>query len=56
MFNSMKEIATALMEVALNSGYEYDMLCECVEDLVYDGESYNKAFHEVESIANEHDF
>lgn len=56
MFNSIKEIATAIMDVALDTGYSYDYLCECMKELLDDGESYEEAFDEVSKIAYELDY
>lgn len=56
MFHRMKEIATYLMEVALDTGYSYEFLCDRVEELVEDGENYNSAVTEVGAIAHELDY
>ena len=55
MFNSIKEIATAIMCVALDTGYSYDYLCECIKELLDDGESYEEAFNEMSDMAYELD-
>ena len=52
----MKEIATMIMEMALDTGYKFDFLCECVEEQVRGGESYHDAVEHVSQIAAEHDF
>ena len=55
MFNSMKEIATYLMEVSIDTGYAYGYIAECVDDLVHDGVNYEDAAHEIADIAYEYD-
>jgi len=52
----MKEIATMIMEVSIDTGYPFEFLCECVEDLVKDGESYHDAVSHISDVAHEHDF
>lgn len=56
IFHRMKEIATYLMEVAEDTGYAYEFLCDRVSELVEDGQNYNSAVTEVGEIAYELDY
>lgn len=56
IFHRMKEIATYLMDVALDTGYSYEFLCDMVEELLQDGQDYNSAVTEVGEIAYELDY
>lgn len=38
-YHRMKEIATDLMEVAENTGFEYEILADCFEDLIAKGKT-----------------
>lgn len=55
-FYRVKDIATALCEVAANTGYEYEYLAECFQELVDDGETAESAFQQVSDIAYEQDY
>lgn len=56
-FYGMKDIATAIQDLADSTGYDYDFLCSCVEDLVKEDElTYEEAFRHVADIAYEQDF
>lgn len=51
----VKHIATDLMNCSLDTGYDYDYLCEQVESLMKDGEPMDKAAEEIIEIAYEGD-
>lgn len=55
-YYSMKDIATDIQCIALDTGYDYEFLCGCVDDLVADGMTYEEAIKEVREIALEQDF
>lgn len=55
-FHRMKDIATALVEVAEDTGYAYDFLCDRVTELVEDGESYDAATAHVIAVSYEKDW
>ena len=55
-FKRMKDIAIAIMEVALDTGYEYDFLSQMVDEQVAEGETYEDAFRFVSQVAYEFDF
>lgn len=55
-FHRMKEIATYLTEVSMDTGYSYEFLCDRVGELLADGQDYNSAVTEVGAIAYELDY
>ena len=55
-FNRMKDIATYLMEVAEDTGYSYEFLCDRVSECIRDGESYNQAVAFVSGVSYEKDW
>lgn len=55
-FHRMKELVCAITELSLDTGYEYEFLCEAVDELLEDGETIETAFKEVYIVAHEHDF
>ena len=55
-FTRMKDIATHLQEVSEDTGYDYDYLCERVEDQVRDGDTYNEAVDFVTRVSYEKDW
>lgn len=56
VFHRMKEIATYLTEVSMDTGYSYEFLCDRVGELLADGQDYNSAVTEVGEIAYELDY
>lgn len=55
-FNRMKEVATAIQEVADATGYSFEFLASCFDELIADGETASSAFSFVRDVAFEHDF
>lgn len=55
-YNRMKHVVTDLMEAALATGYDYEFLCERVDEAIEDGESLEEAVEDVLDIAYEFDF
>lgn len=55
-FNRVKEIATALTEVSMNTGYDYDYLCDRFNECIEDGQTAEEAFEFASSVSNEHDW
>lgn len=55
-FHRMKEIATAIQDVAEKTGYAFDFLAQCFDELINDGETAERAFEEVKAIAFEGDY
>lgn len=55
-FYRMKDIATAIAELSLDTGYDEEFLSDCVTELVNDGESYEEAFKHVKQVAEEYDY
>lgn len=55
-FHRMKELVCAITKLSLDTGYEYEFLCEAVDELLEDGETIETAFKEVYIVAHEHDF
>lgn len=55
-FHRVKEIATYLTEVSMDTGYDYEFLCRMVDELVADGEDINDAVYHVEEVSIERDW
>ena len=55
-YNRMKHIATDIQLIALDTGYDYNFLCERVDELVEDGETYEAAIRSVRDTSAEHDW
>lgn len=47
-FHSMKDIAITLMDVADATGFEYELLAECFDELINDGISAEAAVEVIE--------
>ena len=52
----MKDIANAITEVALDTGYEPNMLIQLVAESVAEGNTYEEAFNHVTAVSYEHDW
>lgn len=55
-FNRMKEIATAIQDVAFATGYSYEFLSSVFMEAIKDGETAEDAFTSLRDVAFEHDF
>lgn len=55
-FHRVKEIATYLMEVSMDTGYDYEFLCRMVDESVADGEDINDAVTYVAGVSYEKDW
>ena len=54
--HSIKDIACRLAEVAIDTGYEPELLYELVAECVEDGNTYEEAFSHVAEVSYEHDW
>lgn len=55
-FTRVKEIATALTEVSMDTGYDYDYLANRFNECVEDGQTAEEAFEFVSGVSYEHDW
>lgn len=55
-FYRMKDIATYLAEVSMDTGYPYDFLVDRVNECVADGDTYNQAVTYVAGVSYEKDW
>ena len=55
-FHRMKEIATAIQDVAFATGYSYEFLSSVFMEAIKDGETAEDAFTSLRDVAFEHDF
>ena len=55
-FESMKDMSCAILDLADETGYDYDYLVDRIEEGVADGETYEDAFLTVAEISYEQDW
>lgn len=55
-FYRMKDIATYLAEVSMDTGYPYEFLVDRVNECVADGDTYNQAVTYVAGVSYEKDW
>lgn len=57
IYYRMKDISMDIEDISYDTGYSYEFLSDCVDELVKEeGYSYEKAVREVGDIAYEYDF
>jgi hypothetical protein len=56
IFRRIKDAATELTDIFLDTGYDFDFLCEAVEELVDAGCTYEQALNQVRDISYEQDW
>lgn len=54
-FHRMKEIATAIQDVADATGYPFEVLADVFNEGIADGESAEESFSFMRNVAFEHD-
>ena len=54
-FNRMKEIASAIQDVADTTGYPFEVLADVFNEGIADGESAEESFSFMRNVAFEHD-
>lgn len=54
-FNRMKEIATAIQDVADATGYPFEVLADVFNEGIADGESAEESFSFMRNVAFEYD-
>lgn len=54
-FNRMKEIATAIQDVADATGYPFEVLADIFNEGIADGETAEESYQFMHDIAFEHD-
>ena len=55
-FHKMKEVATAIQDVADATGYPFEFLVDVFNEGIADGETAEESFSFMRDVAFEHDF